>query len=87
VPRAANHQSVKRAYLVLYEYGQGGVWAYILARSSQVIRKRFPQLEINRDPPEWMTAADIDQIKEKVTIDIDDESNPILASLRQTSEE
>jgi hypothetical protein len=51
------------------------------------LEKRFPQLEIYRDPPEWMTAADIDQIKEKMTIDIDDESNPILASLRQTSEE
>jgi hypothetical protein len=79
--------SAKHPYLVLYEYGQGGVWAFIRARSSQVIKKRFPQLEIYRDPPEWMTAGDIDEIKKKMTIDIDDESNPFLSRLRQASKE
>jgi hypothetical protein len=77
----------KRPYLVSYDYGQGGVWAYILAESTQLIRRSFPLLEIFREAPEWMTSGDIDEIKKKMTIDIDDESNPFLASLRQNSEE
>lgn len=78
---------MKRPHLVLYDYGQGGVWAYILAASAQIIKEKFPQLSIYDKPPKWMTAADVDDIKKKMTIDIDDESNRFLASLRRSSRE
>jgi hypothetical protein len=78
---------VKRAYLVLYEYGQGGGWAFILARSSQIIRKRFPQLKVFHEPPEWMTAAEVADIRERMTIDPDDESNCFLSSLRRDADQ
>jgi len=78
---------VKRPHLVLYDYGQGGVWAFILAGSSQIIKKKFPQLAVYRDPPKWMTAEDVDDIKKKMTIDIDDDSNRFLASLKREAKE
>jgi hypothetical protein len=35
---------MKREYLVLYDYGMGGVWAYLTAENEDQIRERFPQL-------------------------------------------
>jgi hypothetical protein len=33
-------------YLVLYDYGQGGLWALVRADSADQIRERWPQLEV-----------------------------------------
>ena len=33
---------MRRSFLVLYDYGQGGVWAYLLADSAEQIQTRFP---------------------------------------------
>ena len=35
-----------REYLVLYDYGQGGLWAIVRADSADQIRQRWPQLEV-----------------------------------------
>ena len=73
---------MKHPFLVLYDYGQGGVWAVILARSESEIRRRFPMLEVHRGPPDWLTGSDLSQIEHTMTIDIDDETNAFLAALR-----
>jgi hypothetical protein len=33
-------------FLVLYDYGQGGLWAIVRADSADQIRQRWPQLEV-----------------------------------------
>jgi len=45
---------MKQRYLVLYDYGQGGVWAYVLAPSKGDIRRLFPELTIVDEIPAWM---------------------------------
>ena len=44
-----------RRYWVVYEYGQGGVWAVVAARSAEEIRAHFPELGLVADRPGWMS--------------------------------
>jgi hypothetical protein len=46
---------MKRLYLVLYDYGQRGVWAYVLAASKAEITEKFPELSIVDEAPSWMS--------------------------------
>jgi len=46
---------MKRRYLGVYDYGQGGRWALVLAESAEEIRIRFPELEVVNERPGWMT--------------------------------
>lgn len=41
-------------YLVSYDYGQGGLWAFVRADSADQIRKRWPQLEVYDHRPAIM---------------------------------
>jgi hypothetical protein len=45
----------EQRYLVAHDYGMGGVWRYVLARSSDEIRRRFPELVVVDEEPDWMT--------------------------------
>lgn len=74
---------IKKKFLVVYEYGMGAVWAYILAQSRKNLSEAFPQLRIVDSPPAWMTDADLERIQQRMTIDIDDTSDPFLRELRQ----
>ena len=47
-------------YLVVYDYGQGGLWAYIYARSREEILQRIPQLTIVDREPDWMESQRVD---------------------------
>jgi hypothetical protein len=40
------------------DYGTGGVWAYVTARSADEIVSRFPELQIVYERPEWMSDED-----------------------------
>ncbi len=46
---------MRRAFLTLYDYGTGGVWASIRAGSADDIRARFRDISVYDDPPAWMT--------------------------------
>jgi hypothetical protein len=72
---------MKRPFLVLYDYGMGGVWAYILARSPEEIGQEYPELVVYDHPPAFLTSMAIDRIEKTMTIDIDDRSNPFLVEL------
>jgi hypothetical protein len=39
---------------VVYDYGQGGVWAFIWAQSADDIRQRFRDLEVVNTLPSWL---------------------------------
>ncbi len=58
----------KKRYLVLHNYGQGGVWAYLLAESPQQIAERFAELEVVEERWPWMTDAFLAELQ---TVDID----------------
>jgi hypothetical protein len=45
----------KRLYLVAYDYGMGGLWGVMLARSAEEITAVYPELTIVRDRPRWMS--------------------------------
>jgi hypothetical protein len=68
-------------FLVLYDYGQGGVWAYVIADSAEDIRRAFPALSVHDKPPAWMKAEDLDALSASMTIDIADRHHPFLAAL------
>ena len=42
-------------FLVIDDYGTGGIWLYIHAVSAQQIRQRFPELIVITEWGEWMT--------------------------------
>ena len=63
---------MRSRYLVVYDYGQGGVWAYITAESAQQITDRFPELSVVETTPEWMTGEVRKAIEARMSFDIDD---------------
>jgi len=70
---------MKQRYLVCYDYGQGGVWAYIAATSPEKITDKYPQLTVVTERPPWMT--DKDEPGESMTFDIDDPASGWLTQL------
>ena len=62
---------MRDAYLVLYDYGTGGVWSYLRADSPQQIVERFPALKVYESPPEWMTDSDRMAIESASTFDVE----------------
>lgn len=73
--------AIPQPFLVLYEYGQGGVWAFLSARSRSEIERKFPQLQVFDDPPDWMSGSDLARIREQMSFDIDDQDSGFLASI------
>ena len=47
-----------RRYLVVYDYGMGGLWAYVIASSATQILDAFPELKVVHEQPEWMDDAE-----------------------------
>ena len=60
-------------FLALYDYGTGGVWVKIRARSPEEIAARFPQLTVFAagERPDWMTEADEEAYTAKMHFDLD----------------
>jgi hypothetical protein len=74
---------VKSDFLAVYDYGTGGVWMYIRARSKEEIVKKYPFLLVPPKPPHTMSESILEKIKERDTYDIDDDppSGTLLAML------
>jgi hypothetical protein len=62
---------VKQPYLVVYDYGTGGVWSYLRADSAAQIVAKFPALKVYESPPDWMTEAEQKDIAARATYDLD----------------
>ncbi len=63
---------MKRGYLVLHDYGMGGIWAYVLAESEDRVRREFPDFKVVPEPPSWMTEQVLSDVKKRLTLDVDD---------------
>lgn len=51
-----------KKFLTVYDYGTGGVWYYIFARSREEITEMFPKLKILDKEPDWF-----DERERKIT--------------------
>ena len=45
----------KTDFIVAYDYGNGGLWGLLRARSREEIESVFPELAILDEPPPWMS--------------------------------
>jgi hypothetical protein len=71
-----NPEREKRAFLVLHDYGMGGLWLYMTARSAEEITGRYPALVIVDEAPAWLTA----DLRERLPhYDIDEAPSGFLA--------
>ncbi|MGH1548609.1 hypothetical protein ACRAWB_05315 [Leifsonia poae] len=66
-------------YLVVYDYGMGGLWGFVSAPSAEAVRERYPELAVVDDPPEWMDADTLAELRATRTPGIDDPTTGILA--------
>jgi hypothetical protein len=58
---------VKRPYLVVHDYGMGGLWAYVWAETPEDVEGTF-EAEVVYEPPDWL----LGHKPGVVTLDIDD---------------
>jgi hypothetical protein len=64
--------SEKQRFLVVYDYGQGGVWAFVWARSQEEIHRVFRDLKVVNDLPSWLTGDQLAITEQRMTFDVDD---------------
>ena len=64
--------SAKQDLLALYDYGMGGVWAIIQARSADEIPKSIRSSRSSLTPPAWMDDDHYEKISAARTFDIDE---------------
>lgn len=62
---------MKRRFLVVYDYGQGGVWASIEAHSRAEIERRLPEVEIVEKRPDWLSRHELARIEQRMSLDLD----------------
>jgi len=74
---------MKKQYLVVYDYGTGGVWGILAARSEHEIYEKYPDLKVVETRPAWMSDADYNNVRESSSFDIDAPASGWLAKLRR----
>jgi hypothetical protein len=62
---------IKTPFLVSYDYGTGGVWAVVCARSEGEIMKKFPKVVVVNGLPAWMSLDRYNKLVEDTSYDID----------------
>lgn len=75
---------MKTPFLAVYDYGQGGIWIVLLAESADQIKERYPELKVIERPAPSMNDEELEVIRARRTLDIDDETDAFLASLRES---
>jgi hypothetical protein len=63
--------SDKQRYLVAHDYGQGGIWSFVLARSAAEIEERFCDHQVVESSPSWLTGDILTTIERNRTYDAD----------------
>jgi hypothetical protein len=63
----------KKPFLVAYDYGMGGLWGVVDARSEGELHAKFPELAIVDERPSWMTQERYDEILRREHHDIDED--------------
>lgn len=63
---------MKKKFFVVYDYGMGGVWSILHARSAEEITQKYPMLLAQMQQPDWMNAEMLQTIADHRTFDIDE---------------
>ena len=71
----------RREFLVLYDYGQGGLWALVRAGSPEQVRRRYPQLQVFDERPPMVSDAMFAAIESGGVVDVEDPPTGWLAEL------
>lgn len=77
--------AVKRKFLVVYDYGQGGMWMFFYAHLPSDITAKYPELKVIDQIPSWMDETAVDRIERNRTYDIDQPPHGWLRNLRPRS--
>lgn len=79
---------MKRPILVVYDYGAGGVWAFVLAESPEEVEREFPELNVVAPRPSWMNDDEEARIASEATYDLyADRSFGLLAEILDSREQ
>lgn len=70
-----------REFYVLYDYGQGGLWAIVCAESVEQVRDRFPQLKVFEEAPAELGPEVLEKIRQSGVFRLDDLGAGWLAEL------
>jgi hypothetical protein len=73
-------QAMKHKFIVVYDYGTGGLWKIIEARSKEEILAKFKDLKIFEPRPIWMSDDKYNDLERKI-YDIDSQPTGWLARL------
>lgn len=76
----AQRRDQKQPFLVVYDYGQGGLWALVHARTTDEIHRRYSELKVFARTPDWMQAEMLQGVLAE-SYDIDVPPSGLLASL------
>jgi hypothetical protein len=71
----------RRDFMVLYDYGQGGLWAIIRADTVEQVRQRYPQLQVFEERPAFLDDELLGRIREQCCCDVDEPPAGWLAQL------
>jgi hypothetical protein len=71
----------KREFFVVYDYGQGGLWAILRAESAEQVRRKYPGVEAFEGRPPMLDDATVSSIRRAGVRDIDDPPGGWLADL------
>jgi hypothetical protein len=63
---------VKKRFLVCYDYGMGGLWGFLSAKSEKDIRRLYPELTVFINRPSWMSDDQYHRIEQRQPYDIDE---------------
>lgn len=72
---------MKRPYLAVDDYGMGGIWLCVDARSPAEITHAYPELEVFEEPPTFLDETELDRIKANRLYDIDAPPTGYLAEI------
>ena len=72
---------MKADFLAVYDYGMGGIWVILHARTKQEISAKYPELTVADERPSWMTDDLYAKTAEKRWFDIDQEPTGWLLEL------
>jgi hypothetical protein len=72
---------MKREFFAVDDYGTGGIWLLVWARSEEEITNKFSELKVRDARPEWMTDEVYLRLNELRCYDIDDEPSGYLKDL------
>ncbi len=77
-------ETQKRKFLVMEDYGMGGIWAYVLAESEEQIQNKFLEVEVFAKPPARWTKEKLARIESEGLLDIEKAaSGSLVQALRE----